>query len=163
MLAFGGTFEHTGILQHPQKGFAYRILHHFCRIDTGPRLFVHQACNPLLMVRSNLSCFSVKILFNFNQLILQTRRQNRQPHHFDQADVFFFDVLHVRMRVENAVREFRRSPVVAQNQIQFEQSVLHARNRRDRIMRNAIRDVQDFDRFIRIASPSVQDKGRRLR
>ena len=57
------------------------------------------------------------LVFEFHR---QARGQYRETHHFDQADIFFFNVVHFGVRVENAHREFLRGAVIAQHQVQLE-------------------------------------------
>ena len=51
------------------------------------------------------------------ELVFEARRQNRQPHDLDQADVFFFDMVVLNVRVENPERVLLAGAVVAQREV----------------------------------------------
>ena len=93
----------------------------------------------------------------FFQLVFQTRRQNRKSHNLNEADVLFFDVMILCMRMVNTERAFVRRDVVAQCQIEFERITHFSCDRGDRVVRLSV-GLGKYKRiFICVASPAVQN------
>ena len=81
------------------------------------------------------------------ELFLKPARQDRQPHHFDQADVFLLDVEHLPMRMENPFRILLIRAIVPQNQVHLVDAlVISAGNRSNRIVADAL-SVHFAERF----------------
>ena len=73
------------------------------------------------------------------QLVLEPSRKDEQAHHFNQTDIFLFNVMQRLMRMENPQRMLRTSTIVAKHQQQTILAIHLPQNRRNRVMRLTIR------------------------
>ena len=96
------------------------------------------------------------------QLLLQAAGQNGQTHDLDEADVLFFDVMILCMRMVNTERAFVRRDVVAQCQIEFERIAHFSCDRRDRVVRLAVGLGVNECRLVRICAPLAKDVVRKI-
>ena len=90
------------------------------------------------MILGNVVVAAEHVLFDLGELLLQARRQNGQAHDLDQADVLLLDVLHIRVRVVDAVGELLGGLIVAQHQVELVFVALPACDRRDGVVRFAV-------------------------
>ena len=88
---------------------------------------------------------------------LQAGRENSEAHDFNQADVLLLDMVVLRVRVVHTERTLVRRDVVPQREVQFELAVPFTGDRRDRVVRFAVRLGEDERVFVRVASPGLQD------
>ena len=97
------------------------------------------------------------IFFQKFHLAFQTGRKNGKSHYLDQSDVFFLDVVKFCMGMVNAQRMLLSCDVVSESQIQLVQSVFHACDRSDRIMRRSVRLSIDKCVLIGVSAPFAED------
>ena len=90
------------------------------------------------------------------QLLLQAAGQHSQTHHLDQADVLFFDVVQLCMRMVHTQRMLRGGDVVAQHQIQLILAVPHPGNGGNGVVRLAVGLGKDKATLIGVAAPCGQ-------
>ena len=95
-------------------------------------------------------------------LALETRGQHSEAHDLDEADVLLLDVMHLGMRMEDAERILVRRAVVAQHEVELVAATLAARDRRDRIVRRAVRLREDVDGRVAVRAPEVEDLRREV-
>lgn len=84
------------------------------------------------------------------------RREHRQTHDLDQTDIFFLDVMQLRVRMVNTKRILIRRDVIAEHQIQLIEIAILSGNRRDRVVRFSVRLGINKGILIRIAAPCTQ-------
>ena len=87
---------------------------------------------------------------------LQTVGQNCQAHYFDQTNVFFFDVVQLRVRMKNPQRMLVARAVIAQHQIQFKHTLAHTRNRCDGVVWRVMGLRKNPHRRVAVPAPIVQ-------
>ena len=95
-------------------------------------------------------------LRQIGKLLFQSGREHRQTHDLDQTDIFFLDVMQLRVRMVNTKRIFIRRDVIAEHQIQLVEIAVLSGNRRDRIVRFSVRLSINKSILIRIAAPCTQ-------
>ena len=61
-------------------------------------------------------------LRQIGKLLFQSGREHRQTHDLDQTDIFFLDVMQLRVRMVNTKRILIRRDVIAEHQIQLIES-----------------------------------------
>ena len=88
-------------------------------------------------------------IFQFSQFPFQTSRQNCQSHHFNQSNVFLFDVVQFRMGMIHTQRMLLRSDVISEHQIQFVISIPAAGNGRNCVVGNTLGFRKDKGRQTR--------------
>ena len=86
-------------------------------------------------------------------LRFETRGQDRQPQHFDQADVLLLDVMHLGVRVKEPERMLCRRPIVAEHEIELKVLAAPPRNRGNRIVRRAVCLRENLHRRIAVDAP----------
>ena len=86
----------------------------------------------------------------------QSGREHRQTHDLDQTDIFFLDVMQLRVRMVNTKRILIRRDVIAEHQIQLIEIAILSGNRRDRVVRFSVRLGINKGILIRIAAPCTQ-------
>ena len=62
------------------------------------------------------------------------RRQNRQTHYLDEADVFLLDMVKLFVRMEDSKRMLIACNVATQRQVELVASIFYARNRRNGVV-----------------------------
>ena len=104
----------------------------------------------------------------FCHFFLQSRRQNRQTHDFNQTDIFFFDVMQILRRMKNPPRVFLIGPVIPKYEVDFIFPVPHSRYRGNRVvwyrLTTLVFDAAAVNPGIRIGvgSPFLEDMVRCL-
>lgn len=119
--------------------------------------FVYQSACFSSSATARTSFPSTRHLESSSSSSFKLRRQNRKSHNLNKADVLFFDVMILCMRMVNTERAFVRRDVVAQCQIEFERIAHFSCDRRDRVVRLSV-SLGEYKRIlIRVTSPAVQD------
>ena len=96
-------------------------------------------------------------LLQLFHLVFQTCRQYGKTHNLNQTNIFFLDMMKVRMRMVNAQRMFLRRNVIPKHQIQFKLISLLTGNRGNGVVLFAICLGIDKSCLICIAAPCIQD------
>ena len=95
---------------------------------------------------------------NFCALGLEACGQNGKPHHLDQTDVFFLDVVVFLMRVEDTIGEFLAGAVVAQRQVQNKAVLLVVvQNRRHGVVGGVAGAGKDAHALVAVIAPRRQN------
>ena len=97
------------------------------------------------------------VLFQQFHLAFQTCRKHGKSHDFDQADVFFLDVMKLRVGMIDAQRVLLCGDVVTKGEIQFVHAVFHACDRCDRVVRRAVCLGEDECLFVGVGAPFSED------
>ena len=90
--------------------------------------------SPWQMTVGNLVWFIEPVLLDFFQFTLQTSWQNGPAHHFNQTDVFLFNVPELFMRMEDAQWVLLTSIIVSQNQVKHKFIAITVHNWRNGVV-----------------------------
>ena len=166
--SFGCTLINTGIFQNfwqiPDPLLLFKISSalSFCDLNAFFLCIQAGSCPPsphvfsisgLLRISLPSTMYSASSASSF----FQSGWQHCQSHYFDQADVFFLDVMILSMRVIYPQWMFFCRNIITQGKIQFEHAVPHSRDRSDRIVWLSICIRIDECIFICIVSPASED------
>ena len=97
-----------------------------------------------------------------SHLFFQPSRQNCKTHDFDQADVLFFDVVQLFMWMVKPHGVLFCRQVIAQHKVKLISAVSHTCDRRNGVVRLAVRFRKDHRVRVGICTPLGKDSARQL-
>ena len=137
----------------------FQNLHHICFRDFF--IFRAECFHPVCMFGNFFVASDIFMIYQIVcqdlQFFFQSGWKDCQSHYFDQADVFFLDVMILSMRVIYPQWMFFCRNIITQGKIQFEHAVPHSCDRSDRIVWLSICIRIDECIFICIVSPASED------